>query len=203
MKYNELKTFLKQMKICSTYLLAVFNDGKDTIRWILFWLKEICADQTMNVLISKFQRVVRVVKSTDKLKKERNRSNFSKILLFFLVGLWLFFVLRNISLVFLSSSYFKWNSLSTNQYVKKFKLKKCIVLLGWNNSATTNRPVPYIIESNMINARRCNCYKCWCQNECMNYANEDNCFKATLKCNFFTVQKCSPRQKKWNFEIPC
>lgn len=181
------------MKICSTYLLAVFNDGKDTIRWILFWLKEICADQTMNVLISKFQRVVRVVKSTDKLKKETDQ-----ILIKFFCNSPIFygyFLCFEKFLVFISSSYFNWNSLPTNLYVKKFKLKKCIVLLGWNNSATTNRPVPYIIESNMINARRCNCYKCWCQNECMNYANGDDCFKATLKCNFFTVQKCSPRQK--------
>lgn len=98
-----------------------------------------------------------------------------------------------------SWSYYNWNSLSKNLYVKNLKLKKCIVLLGWNNSATTNWPVPYIIDSNMINAHRCNCYKCWCQNECMNHANGYNCFKATLKCNFFTVQKCSPKQIKNEF----
>lgn len=34
---------------------------------MLFWLKATCADHTKNVLIVKFQRVVRVVKFTDKL----------------------------------------------------------------------------------------------------------------------------------------
>lgn len=57
-----------------TNLLAVVNEGSDTIRWILFWLKATWLAHTTNVLIVKFHTVVRVVKFTDKLEFHKTNS---------------------------------------------------------------------------------------------------------------------------------
>lgn len=84
-----------------------------------------------------------------------------------------------------------------------FRSKKYWALLGWIDSVSNNRSIPYLFRSNVNNTKRCNRNECWHQNNCMNHANRYDCFETALKWNFLTVQKCSPNVHRfcWIFKL--